>query len=44
MNSKINIGIALGWLDNLLKSKNEKERLVFYDRLKELITLLLPET
>lgn len=44
MSKSITVTKALGWLDTLLKSKNEKERLESYDRLRELITLLLPET
>ncbi len=40
----MNQSTALTWLNTLLKSKNKKERLESYDRLRELITLLLPET
>lgn len=42
--SSITVTIATGWLDTLLKSNSEKERLQSYDRLRELLTLLLPET
>ncbi len=44
MNEPITAPTALGWLDVLFHSQDEYERLNSYDRLRELITLLLPET